>query len=1048
MESRRERRRFMTVNYGKCLLLCGWFVSGIANASPPTTRPTEGLRDKTPGVHALRGARVFVAPGQVIDAATIVIRDGIIVSVRKDGPVPAEAREWDASGQTIYPGLIDSFSEVSIDPSTTPRGAAHSNGLVTPQWQVARTLGVDAARNKELRSQGITASLAAPDSGIFKGQSCLLTTSDDAGSETILKSAVAQHLQLTLSRSPRRDRYPNSPMGVVALVRQTLLDANWYRDAWRIAHVQTTLPRPERNDALAALDESLRENELFIIDSHNDLYFLRADRLAREFGLNAAIRGSGREYRRLEQVVAAGRTVILPVNFVKPPNVSTIESARHVSLEDLLHWDYAPENPARLDDAGVRITLCTHGLKDVKEFLAGVRKAVSRGLSRDAALRALTIEPAALFGVEKLVGTIEPGKLANFTITNGDLFADSTKVLSTWIRGEIFEVENAPLFDARGNWEVVPEGQMGDKKIWLRIRGDSPLQTKGEVFAVDPQSVNEVPDDKKANIEHLIPLDMRLTLTFDSGCLGNVGRSRIALTAQPLRSTESTWQGEWILPDETRLIIAARRIRDLRTASSSAAAADNPVQPPDRVAMPRPAIPLRLPFGSYGRLVYPLQESAVVFENATIWTCGPQGILEDVSLLVQRGKVTAIGRELTIPSDAIRIDCRGKYLSPGIIDCHSHMATDGGVNETGRGITAQVRVGDFIEDTDISIYRQLAGGVTCAHVLHGSANPIGGQCQVIKLRWGAAPEEMKMTEAPATIKFALGENVKQSNWAERSSTRYPQTRMGVEQIFRDEFQAAVEYRQRWRDWERDHLGLPPRRDLELDAIVEILEHRRWIHCHSYRQDEILAFLRVAEEFGIRIACLQHILEGYKVADQIRKHGATGSSFSDWWAYKCEVIDAIPYNGAIMHRAGVVVSFNSDDRELARHLNQEAAKAVRYGGVPVEEAFQFVTLNPAKQLMIDQYVGSLEVGKDADIVVWSAPPLSNFARPEQTWVDGRRMFDLDEDRQLRQDVKQLRMTLVQRILESGEKMRELGQDFATEQDDLWPREDEFCHGHPH
>ena len=234
------------------------------------------------------------------------------------------------------------------------------------------------------------------------------------------------------------------------------------------------------------------------------------------------------------------------------------------------------------------------------------------------------------------------------------------------------------------------------------------------------------------------------------------------------------------------------------------------------------------------------------------------------------------------------LDCRGKFLSPGIIDCHSHMATDGGVNESGRAVTSQVRIGDFIDDTDISVYRQLAGGVTAAHILHGSANPIGGQSQVIKLRWGASPEAMKMAEAPPTIKFALGENVKQSNWGERATSRYPQTRMGVEQLFRDEFLAAREYRDRWKDWERNHEGMPPRRDLELEAIVEVLEGSRLVHCHSYRQDEILALLRVAEEFHFTIACLQHILEGYKVADAIARHGAGGSSFSDWWAYKFEI----------------------------------------------------------------------------------------------------------------------------------------------------------------
>ena len=369
------------------------------------------------------------------------------------------------------------------------------------------------------------------------------------------------------------------------------------------------------------------------------------------------------------------------------------------------------------------------------------------------------------------------------------------------------------------------------------------------------------------------------------------------------------------------------------------------------------------------------------------------------------------------------------------------MATDGGINESTQSVTAEVRIGDFIDATDVNIYRQLAGGVTSSHILHGSANTIGGQCQAIKLRWGALPEALKFAEAPPTIKFALGENVKQSNW-ERNSGRYPQSRMGVDEVMRDSFQAARHYQADWARWKATPQGPPPRRDLELDALVEVMEQKRWVHCHSYRQDEILALLRTLEGFEVRVQTLQHILEGYKVADAMRKHGAMGSSFADWWAYKFEVIDAIPHNGALMHNAGVVVSFNSDDRELARHLNHEAAKAVKYGGVPPVEALKFVTLNPAKQLRVEQLVGTLEAGKQADIVVWSGDPLSVMSRCEQTWVDGRKYFDREEDLGMRKRAATVRATLVQKILASGESMREPGESYVLERD-LWPRFDEFC-----
>ncbi|MFM9063682.1 MAG: amidohydrolase, partial [Pirellula sp.] len=397
---------------------------------------------------------------------------------------------------------------------------------------------------------------------------------------------------------------------------------------------------------------------------------------------------------------------------------------------------------------------------------------------------------------------------------------------------------------------------------------------------------------------------------------------------------------------------------------------------------------MRYPMASFGLESIPEQPNVLVVQNTTLWTGGPAGLLRDADMIVRNGKIEAIGIDLPVPEGATIIDGSKYEVSPGLIDCHSHMATDSGVNEGTQAVTAEVRIGDFINAEDITIYRQLAGGLTSANILHGSANPIGGQNQVIKLRWGRPYEELKFQGAPAGVKFALGENVKQSNWTDTSRTRYPQSRMGVEQLFRDRFNAAKQYDSNWKQWNLTPKGLPPRRDLELDAIAEILRGERWIHCHSYRQDEILALIRVCDEYGIKIGSLQHILEGYKVAEAIAKHGATASSFSDWWAYKLEVYDAIPYNGALMHQQGIVVSFNSDDAELGRHMNHEAAKAVKYGGVDPHSALQFVTLNPAKQLRIDKHVGSLEVGKDADFVLWSGSPLSVRSRCEQTWIDGR------------------------------------------------------------
>ena len=424
------------------------------------------------------------------------------------------------------------------------------------------------------------------------------------------------------------------------------------------------------------------------------------------------------------------------------------------------------------------------------------------------------------------------------------------------------------------------------------------------------------------------------------------------------------------------------------------------------------------PEGTYGLENPHLESQTVLIQNTTVWTCGNLGKLEGVDILFKDGKVKEIGKDLNTPKGVLKIDGSGKHITPGLIDCHSHSAAFS-INEGTQSITAEVRIQDVLNSDDITIYRQLAGGLTMANILHGSANTIGGQNAVIKLRWGTTPENLLYKNAIPGIKFALGENVKQSNWGDDNTTRYPQTRMGVEQILRDAFTTAVEYRSKWDNYRNNKKKwkkkVPPRRDLELDALVEILQGERQIHCHSYRQDEILMLTRVAEDFGFTMGTFQHVLEGYKVADRLKEHGAHASTFSDWWAYKYEVIDAIPYNGTLMTNVGITVSFNSDSRELARRMNTEAAKGVKYGGLSEQEALKLVTINPAIQLGINKWVGSLEIGKDADFVIWNDHPLSTSAICEQTWIDGIQYFSRDIDIKLKQRDSELRNQLVRKIL---------------------------------
>jgi len=394
--------------------------------------------------------------------------------------------------------------------------------------------------------------------------------------------------------------------------------------------------------------------------------------------------------------------------------------------------------------------------------------------------------------------------------------------------------------------------------------------------------------------------------------------------------------------------------------------------------------------------------SAVIVRGATVWTEGAAGILENADLVVSGGKVVAVGKGLSAPAGALEVDGRGKHVTPGIIDAHSHTAVDGDVNEGTHNVTAEVRIRDVLNPFDVAVYRELAGGTTVANILHGSANAIGGQTQIAKWRWGGGPDDLVFAGAPEGIKFALGENPKQSNWR-NPQPRYPRTRMGVAELIRERFQAARDYRRRQEEFRKaasakgaTPSALPPEPDLQLEAIAEILEGKRKIHCHSYRKDEILQMIRSAEEFGVQVATFQHVLEGYKVADEIAKHGAGASGFSDWWAYKYEVIDAIPYAFPLMRERGVVVSYNSDSDELARRLNIEAAKAVKYGNVPPADALAFVTSNPAKQLGIANRVGSLEAGKDGDFVVWSGDPLAATSVALETWIEGKKYFDRAAD----------------------------------------------------
>ena len=1017
---------------------------GGADAQVSTT-PAEGLHENPPRAHALTNARLVVAPGRVIEHGCLVVRDGLIAEVGPDVKPPADARVWDLGGKTVYAGFIDAYSRYGLAPKdapaplrpekpsrrkgpsdaglTKPPGAAAWNPLVTPQRDAARLLAPDDKKAEEERALGFVDALVVPGRGIFRGRSALTDLSGKSSDRSLVPGVGLQHVAYDERHPDAPDLYPNSLMGCIALVRQTLLDAGWYRQArsFYLAHPNTA-ERPETNEALAALDGTMTGQEAVVFEAEDELDLMRSLRLAEEFKLRPVVRGSGYEYRTVEPLRRAGATVILPLDFPETPEVETPAKALDVDLEQLAHWYEAPANAGRLARAGVPFALTTDGLeKPEKNFWPRLRTAVERGLTPDAALAALTTAPARLLGIEGRAGTLEAGKVANLTVAGGDLFTDAdAAVTAVWIDGEEFETDKGRQTDWRGTYALTYADPAAKGPDTIKIEGDDPARPKSATGAGEPLATAV----DREGVALLAPAKV-----FGGG--EDAGIVRLDATRRP--GDPATLDGRGQLADGRSFRWTAKR-----TAPYTAKPKDHPP------AAKEITIPAAYPAGAFGRRAdEPALAETVLIQNATVWTEGPQGRLENADLLVADGKIKEVGHGLLAPAGARLIDATSLHVTPGLIDCHSHTGISRGVNESTAAVTCEVRVGDVLDPTDIAFYRELAGGVTVAHTLHGSANPIGGQDQVVKLRWGAPAEEWKLAGATPGVKFALGENVKQSNWGDRYATRYPQTRMGVEETLRDTFLAARDYEKSWSEYRVKPASTapPPRRDLRLEAALEIAQGKRIIHIHSYRQDELLMFVRLAQEMHLTVAAFHHGLEAYKVMDEIARLGAGVSTFSDWWGYKYEAIDAIPHNGAMLEKAGVVTSFNSDSDELARRLNTEAAKAVKYGGLSEEAALGLVTINPARQLRLERQTGSLEPGKDADFVLWNGHPLSSFARAEQTWIDGRCYFNYGRDQRARQEAVALREALIQKALPERRKaMAEGGSEEETKKKSDGPPSD--------
>jgi imidazolonepropionase-like amidohydrolase len=955
--------------------------------------PVVGVSDKRLEVYGLKNARVVVDYQTTLENTDILISNGRIEAVGQNLVFPKGTIVYDLTGKTVYPSFVDAYagnygikaqtatSDVNpfaamFNPVQRGRGGSAAE---TPEARIADYWndGINASYNVssefipdtkvagEYRQIGFGAVVAFKNEGIAKGTSALVTTGDGKSNNLIIKNKATANYSLTRGRS--NDIYPASQFGIIALLRQVNYDAQWYK----------LLPAGYFHDeGVEAYTANLTLPQVFEVT--NKLEILRADKIGKEFGINYIIKGGGDEYQALYDIKKSGNKLIIPVNFPEAPDVKDPYDAASVTYTTLKHYELAPANLSKVSASGITFSITASDLRTRTTFLTNLRKAIKYGLPETEALKALTYTPASLVGATDLVGAVKKNMIANLLITSGNIFSEDCVLYENWVQGIPYRLVDLRTKDLRGTYTL----NIDTAKYKLTLSGT--FDKPSIKLTLDTASVRGATFSQERDI---------VTLAFERSRI----RYRLSgyITGKDLEGKGQIDNGKWFT----------------WKAVYGGAAPESEAR--QRRQTPVPELgKVIYPFTGYGRPELPKQED-VLFKNATVWTSEKEGKLMNTDVLVQKGKIVKIGKDLTAPEGVKTIDATGKHLTPGIIDEHSHLALDA-TNEMGQAITSEVRAGDVVDPEDQTIYRQLSGGVTLSHTLHGSANPIGGQSILIKERWGHNAEELKVENQVGFLKHALGENVK------RSTSRYPNTRMGVEQIIRDAYQRAVDYNAKWKAWNAskpaDRVGkIPPRRDLELDAIVDVLEKRSFMVCHTYVQSEGTMIMNLAKDFGIKVNSLIHFNEGYKIADQIVEHGAYASVFSDWWDYKYEVYEGIAYNASMLVSQGVLTCIHSDDAEMGRRLNQEAAKVMKYGGISETDALKLITINPATILHLGDRTGSIKVGKDADLVLWTDYPLSIYAHAAKTMVDGTFYFDEEEDSKLKDQIDIERNRIIANIL---------------------------------
>ena len=956
------------------MLMCSFYI--VAQEHVPKN---DGVKSVNTNYTAFTNAKIYVTPTQVIDKGTLLIHNGKVVATGTTVNIPANAVVIDVSGKSIYPSFIDLYSSFGVEKPKRQGGGSrydanregfYWNDHIRPEQNAVDHFKYDSKTASALRNAGFGVVNTHLQDGIMRGTGALVALKNEGGDgERILDDKSADYLALNKSVKSSQ-AYPSSIMGTFALIRQVHHDADWYAKGG-ITVKDRSLEAFNSNKSLVK-----------IIAAGSKINALRVDKIGDEFGTQYVILGGGDEYENIKAIKATNATFILPLNFPNAYDVEDTFAANVLELSAMREWNQRPSNPKALADNGIPFTFTTNGLKSPNMLNASVMKAIEYGLDKTKALEALTTVPAQVLGQPNKIGSLKNGAFANFLITSGELFSKGTKIYENWVKGDRNVISDMTVKDIDGDYSFTMAGKTYD----VSISGSS-----------SKPKANVKSDGKQLGAK-ITYKDNWVNLTFTS--LDTTQQEFMRFTSRVNQGDNLS--GKLIDPNGNSVYVVAQKAPSDNTTK-------NGISKKSENSKDVKMMPVTYPNGAYGVSQLPKQET-ILFKNATVWTNETDGILKNTDVLIKDGKIAKVGSNLS-DRNATVVDATGKHLTAGVIDEHTHIAATS-INEGGQNSSAEVTIEDVINPEDIKIYRNLAGGVTSAQILHGSANPIGGRSAIIKLKWGESADGLLNKNAPKFIKFALGENVKQSR--SQTGTRFPRTRMGVEQMFVDNFTRAKEYEAKKKS------GQPYRKDIEMETLVEIMNGDRFISCHSYVQTEINMMMKVAERFGFKMNTFTHILEGYKVADIMKEHGVGASTFSDWWAYKFEVNDAIPYNASIMHNVGITTAINSDDAEMSRRLNQEAGKTVKYGGVSEEEAWKMVTLNPAKLLHIDNRVGSIKVGKDADVVLWSDNPLSVYAKAEKTIIEGATYFDIEKDKQMRLKIKQERSELMSMMMQEKNK----------------------------